>query len=180
MKKRLLLLVFSFLGMVTICSSQQAPVWVNWTQLAGTWIGEGEGQPGQGTGTFSFSFNLDSNILIRKSHSNYPASTGNQKIVHEDLMIIYPDQNGVPARAVYFDNERHTIFYSVTFSDNSIILTSDKVTNAPIFRLVYTLLDNDTVNTRFEISQDGFKYTPYVEGKSKRVKSGNQNTLQDA
>jgi hypothetical protein len=83
-------------------------------------------------------------------------------------MIIYLDSSDIPNRAVYFDNERHTIFYSVTFPDNSIILTSDKSTNAPFFRLVYTLLDNETVKTGFEISQDGFKFMTYVEGKSKK------------
>jgi hypothetical protein len=178
MKKRLLLLMFSFFGLLTICSSQKAPGWNKWNWLIGTWIGEGEGQPGQGTGTFSFSFDLDSNILIRKSHSEYPGATINQTIIHEDLMIVYPDSDGVQDRAVYFDNERHTIFYSVTFRDNSIILTSDKSTNSPFFRLVYTLLDNESVNTRFEMSQDGLKYKTYVEGKSKKIKTidnGKQN-----
>ena len=40
----------------------------------------------------------------------------------------------------------------------------------PVFRLTYTLLDNETINTKFEMSQDGEKFTTYIEGKSKKVK----------
>jgi len=46
----------------------------NWNWLVGEWIGEGSGQPGQGGGTFSFAYDLDENIIVRKSHSEYPAT----------------------------------------------------------------------------------------------------------
>jgi hypothetical protein len=154
--------------MPLICSSQKAPDWDKWTWLIGNWIGEGGGQPGQGSGTFSFSFDLDKNILVRKSHSEYPSTSTNTKITHDDLIIIYLNSNSEPIKAVYFDNERHIIFYSVTFLDNSIILTSDKSDNTTIFRLVYSQLDKETVNIRFEMSQDGLKFVTYVEGKSKK------------
>lgn len=170
MDKRYFLLVFSIIVNFSICSSQNAPDWDKWTWLLGEWTGEGSGEPGQGTGIFSFSFDLDSNILVRKSHSEYPAASGNQKIVHDDLMIVYPDAIDEKTRAVYFDNERHTIFYTVTFSPDNIIMTSDRTGNSPVFRLVYTRLDEKIVNTRFEISQDGIKFVAYVEGKSKKVK----------
>jgi hypothetical protein len=62
------------------------------------------------------------------------------------------------------------ITYSITYSDQSIALTSDKIPNVPIFRLTYTLLDDAIVNTKFEMSQDGEKYTTYIEGKSKKKK----------
>ena len=170
MRKRFFLLSFALVATLSICYSQNVPDWNKWSWLIGNWIGEGGGQPGQGNGTFSFSFDLDKNILVRKSHSEYPSTAKNPKTIHDDLMIIYINQNGEPDRAVYFDNEKHTIFYSVTFSDNSIILTSEKSDNSPIFRLVYSKLDKDTVNIRFEMSQDGFKFIPYVEGKSKKIK----------
>jgi len=48
-------------------------------------------------------------------------------------------------------------------------MTSDKIPNAPVFRLTYTLLDNETVNTKFEISNEGDKFMTYIEGKSKRM-----------
>ena len=46
----------------------------NWTWLMGEWKGEGSGQPGQGEGTFSFSYDLNKNIIVRKSHSVFPAT----------------------------------------------------------------------------------------------------------
>ena len=49
-------------------------------------------------------------------------------------------------------------------------LTSEKNPNAPIFRLTYTLLDDNTVNTKFEMSQDGENFMTHIEGKSKKVK----------
>jgi hypothetical protein len=90
-------------------------------------------------------------------------------IIHDDLMIVYLDINGSPSKAIYFDNEGHIINYQITYSDKSIVLTSDKILNVPIFRLTYSLLDIDTVNTKFEMSQDGVRFTTYIEGKSKKT-----------
>lgn len=173
MNKRFLLLGFVFLAMFSICQSQNIPDWDKWSWLIGDWIGEGGGRPGEGTGTFSFSFDLDKNILVRRSHSEYPATSRNSKLFHDDLMVIYLDSNNEPNKAVYFDNEKHTIFYNVTFPDKSIILTSDKSDNIPIFRLIYSQIDIETVNIRFEMSQDGLKFIPYVEGTSKKIKRSN-------
>jgi hypothetical protein len=173
MKKRDLLLSFAFLTVFSICSSQDLPDWDNWSWLIGEWVGEGGGQPGQGTGTFSFSFDLDRNILVRQSHSEYPATPDNPGTIHDDLMIVYPDYSGEPSRAIYFDNERHIINYSITYSINSVILTSEKTAGSPVFRLIYSLQDSETVNTRFEMSQDGTAFITYVEGKSKKRRQGN-------
>ena len=84
-------------------------------------------------------------------------------------MIVYLDVDGSPNKAIYFDNEGHTISYTITYNDKSIVLTSDKIPNTPVFRLVYTLLDSDTINTKFEMSQDGDKFIPYIEGKSMKI-----------
>lgn len=78
------------------------------------------------------------------------------------------DITGSPNKAIYFDNEGHTINYTVFYSEKSIVLTSDKIPGSPVFRLIYTSLDKKTVNTRFEISQDGENFMPYIEGKSKK------------
>jgi hypothetical protein len=156
---------------VIVCSGQQDNTWDQWNWLIGKWQGEGSGQPGTGSGTFSFEFSLDNNILVRKSHSEYPAAENKPEIIHDDLMIIYQDMNTGLFRAVYFDNESHTIFYTATFNEKSITLTSDKIPGNPVFRLIYSLLDNDTVFTQFEISQDGQVFMPYIDGKSIRINS---------
>ena len=148
---------------------QQNLNWDKWENYIGNWIGEGSGIPGQGGGTFSFTLDLDKNVLIRKSHSEYPSPEGKVQ-THDDLMVIYLDINKNPSKAIYFDNEGHTINYQISYTDKTIILTSEKVPNSPVFRLVYSMLDNETCNTRFELSQDGEQFTPYIVGNSKRIK----------
>jgi len=152
------------------CFGQQNQTWEKWSWLIGEWKGEGSGQPGKGEGTFSFKFDLDKKIIVRKSYSEYPATDNKPKVVHEDLMIIYLDYNSVPSKAIYFDNEGHTINYTINFADNSIILTSNKIANFPVFRLTYTLLDKGMINTKFEMAQDGENFMTYIEGKSKKTK----------
>jgi len=78
-------------------------------------------------------------------------------------MIVYPDYTGNPVKAIFFDNEGHTINYSISYTDKSIALTSKKIPNVPVFRLTYTLLKNEIVNTKIEISQDGEKFSTYIE-----------------
>ncbi|HEY3390252.1 MAG TPA: hypothetical protein VGK38_11810 [Prolixibacteraceae bacterium] len=170
-------LTFALLGLLTTCFGQPNPTWEKWGWLIGEWAGEGSGQPGQGGGTFVFKPGLDNKILVRESHSEYPAMGSKPKIIHDDLMIIYPDYTGNPVKAIYFDNEGHTINYAITYADKSIALTSDKIPNVPVFRLTYSLLDNETVNTKFEISQDGEKFNTYIEGKSKKSKQPQSSHL---
>jgi hypothetical protein len=157
-----------FFGIVSISSARQKTTWNKWDWLMGEWKGEGFGQSGQGSGTFSFSFDLDRNIIIRKSHCEYPATQSKPSIIHDDLMIVYLNVTGSPGKAIYFDNEGHTISYIITYSEKSIVMTSDKIPDTPVFRLVYTLLDRETINTRFEMSQDGDKFMPYIEGKARK------------
>ena len=166
-------IIFFLLALFSLVSSsfaQQNPAWANWSWLVGQWKGEGNGQPGQGGGTFSFQPDLDGKILIRKSHSEYPASGNRPAITHDDLMIVSLDFAGNPSKAIYFDNEGHTINYSITYASKAIVLQSEKIPDVPVFRLTYSLLDDQTVNTKFEMSQDGEKFMTYIEGKSKRMK----------
>ena len=160
-----------FLGLFLTSFAQQNSTWHKWNWLIGDWAGEGSGQPGQGGGIFSFKTDLDQKILMRKSHSEYPAMGNKPNIVHDDLLIIYPDNSGNPVKAIYFDNEGHTINYTITYSDKAIVLTSEKIPNIPAFRLIYNQLDDLSVDTKFEISQDGVKFNTYIEGKSKKIKS---------
>ncbi len=144
---------------------QQESTWKGWSWLIGEWTGEGSGEPGQGSGSFSLLPDLDGKILIRKNHSEYPATAEKPKIVHDDLMIIYLDQAGQPTKAIYFDNEGHLINYEAAFSENTIVLTSSKLQEQPVFRLTYIPIDGQTVNIRFEISPDGRTFHLYTEGK---------------
>lgn len=164
-----LIVMFVILSITYVSFGQQNSTWGQWNWLMGNWIGQGSGQPGQGGGTFSFSLDLDKKILVRKSHSEYPAEDHQQATIHDDLMIVYLDHTGNPSNAIYFDNEGHTINYQIAYSDKSIVLTSKKKPNVPIFRLTYTKLDHETIDTKFEMSQDGMKFITYIEGESRKT-----------
>lgn len=169
MKMKLVLFVALF-AIASVSSGQQKSACDNWNWLMGNWAGEGGGQPGQGGGKFSFSINLDSNIIVRKSHSEYPATENKPAVKHDDLMVVYKDTAGNLSKAIYFDNEGHVINYTITYAAKSIVLASEKIPGDPAFRLTYSLLDNEIVETKFEISPDGEKYVMYIQGKSKKVK----------
>lgn len=165
MKSFLFIGVF-IMGLLPNCFSQETTNWEAWKWLSGDWVGEGSGVPGQGGGTFSFQTELDGKIMVRHSHSEYPSEAGKPSIVHNDLMVIYPENNGT--RASYFDNEGHVIQYMVSYSTKTIVFLSEKKGPLPVFRLTYTLLEDGRVNTAFEVSQDGVNFRMYVEGKSKK------------
>jgi len=168
--KSIFLLVITLIGLVTHGYGQQNTIWSKWKWLIGEWKGEGSGQPGKGEGKFTFNLSLGEKILVRKSHSEYPAVKDKPKISHEDLMIVYLDFTGNTSRAIYFDNEGHVINYTISNTDSSITLVSDKIANVPVFRLSYSLLNNKTINVKFEISQDGEKFINYLEGRSIKIK----------
>ncbi len=136
----------------------------------GEWKGEGTGEPGEGSGKFSFKADLNNKILVRKAHTVYPAKDGKPETIHDDLLIVYLDFSGNPFKAIYFDNEGHTINYGIKYYDKKIVFTSEWATGMPVFRLSYELLEEKSVNTKFEISNDNKNFTTYVEGISKKVK----------
>ncbi len=168
--KRIIFFAIALSGLITAGFSQQPDKWADWKWLIGSWAGEGGGQPGQGSGTFSFNYDLDNNIIVRKSHSVYPASGNKPEVVHNDLMIVYSDDQNKPSKAIYFDNEGHIINYSVYSNSNSVVLTSEKLPGTPVFKLTYTLVKENLIDTRFEISQDGSNFSTYIQGKSIRQK----------
>lgn len=151
--------------------SQSAPDWSKLQHLTGHWVGEGNGQPGQGTGGFSFQADLGGSIMVRKSHTEFPATAARPATIHDDLMVIYPDYTGVPSKAIYWDNEYHTIEYAISFTEKAVVFTSPASKQMPRFRLSYETIDAVTVNVKFEMaspqSPDEFKM--YLEGKSRKL-----------
>jgi hypothetical protein len=167
MKTSVLIVIFTLVFLIN-SFAQQAPTWKKWSWLIGEFSGEGSGKPGTGGGTFSFTPDLENYVLIRKSHSEYPATESKPAIIHNDFMVVYADYTGSPSKAIYFDNEGHTINYSVTYAENQVILLSEKIQGAPLFRLSYSLLDDNKVSTKFEMAQDSENFFTYIEGKSVR------------
>jgi hypothetical protein len=161
--------IFIFITLAVSCNlsaQNNTDVWLKWKYLIGNWAGEGNGTPGKGTGFFSFKTDLNDKILVRKNYSEYPATADKPAIVHNDILIIYPDTSGNPVKAIYFDNEGHVINYAISYSDSSIVLTSNISNDSPRFRLTYKEIDNKTVHIKFEIAfaQKPDEFKPYVEG----------------
>ena len=157
-------------GLITMSRAQQDSTWDGWNWLIGEWVGEGSGVPGQGSGGFSLLPDLDGKILVRKNHSEYPATKDKPAIIHDDLMIVYLENSRAPNDAIYFDNEGHTIKYVITYPENNIVFTSGKSEAAPVFRLTYIPIEKDYIDVKFEMSRDGVKFTMYTEGKCRKKK----------
>jgi hypothetical protein len=142
-----------------------------WSVLVGEWEGEGSGSPGSGGGTSSFQFDLQKQVLVRRSHSEYAAAEGRPATVHDDLMVIYPG-GGEESRAIYFDNEGHVIDYKAKWSGAGDTLTfvSKAAAGTPQFRLIYKKVDAQTLTVAFEMAPPGQAgaFKPYVSGRLKR------------
>ena len=82
-------MVGAILCIISSSYSQNVNTWDKWSWLIGEWQGEGSGKPGQGSGTFNFKTDLDGKILVRRSHSEYPATDARPATIHEDLMVVY-------------------------------------------------------------------------------------------
>ena len=141
--------------------------------LIGRVGGGNESDPRQGYGKFSFSLELDKNILVRRSRTVFPTTAERHGYTHDDLLFIYSEYPG-KKRAIYFDNEEHTIHYEVSLDPDqkSIILESDPAPSMPQFRFTYIKTGDDTLDARFEMTPPGEPgaWFVYLEGSSKRIK----------
>jgi hypothetical protein len=142
--------------------------------LVGEWKGEGGGKPGQAAaGGFSFAFELQGKILVRRNFAEYAATSERPPFRHDDLIVVYQDQDGNGLRASYFDSEGHTIQYSVGLSDDKRTLTfiSSPSQSAPRYRFVfYRQQQPDLLNFEFDIAPPGKPeaFSKYVDGKATR------------
>ena len=149
--------------------------WAAWRYLLGEWVGVGTGTPGEGTGGFTFKFDLDSNVLVRRSYAEYPATKDRPAFRHDDMMIVYPGTDtgaAAPCQAIYFDNEGHVIRYATEFSPDRKLLTflSEPSQPGPRFRFTYENLSADTLGIKFDIAPpdkpDAF--STYITAKAAR------------
>lgn len=160
------------LGAASLLAQQPKldPRWTSLKFLIGDWIGEGTGAPGQGDGGFSFLPDQDGRILIRKNYASYPATKDQAAYSHSDLTIIYQETGESKLRAIYFDNEGHTIHYAVApvADGNSVQFLSEASTSEPRYRLTYSKTGPDGVILRFEIAPPGKEFSTYIEAKARR------------
>jgi hypothetical protein len=142
--------------------------------LLGNWVGEGGGVPGQATGSFSFAADLQGTVVVRKSYAEYPATKDKPAYRHDDLMVIYADTTNNQLRAIFFDNEGHTINYSIRAAadGSSIEFLSEAQGQSPRFRFAYQKAGTDAVKLKFEIAPPGKPeaFQTYIEATAHRQK----------
>ncbi len=153
--------------------AQKPDVWAPYRFLVGTWTGAAKGQPGNTMGTATFAFELDGRILVRKSRTEVPASARGPAYVHEDRLVVFREAPGQPMRAIYWDNEDHTIEYDVSAAPDGKVVTlvSKAQPSTQRFRLVYTQLDSSRVDVKFEMAPPGSPdaFTVYLEGVTRKT-----------
>ncbi len=144
--------------------------WAALRFLMGEWVAEGD--PSQGKGGFSLTPDLQGKILVRKNHAEYEATAERPAIVHDDLMIIYPEATGSHLRASYFDNEGHVIHYAVLPLEDgkAVEFLSDASPVHPSYRLTYVEQRVGRVLLRFEIAPPGVPptFSTYIESTVRR------------
>jgi hypothetical protein len=141
--------------------------------LVGRWEGEGTADVGAGSGYFTFENSLQSNVLIRKNHSEYPATAERPTFIHDDLMVIYVDQSTKQIRAFYTDSEKHVINYVVNVGTDGkkIVFLSEPERAAPQYRLSYGLLGPGKMSVSLEARTPDKpdQFQKVVEGRVKKV-----------
>ena len=156
------LVAIVLLSIATGQDTKRAVDWKPLSWLIGDWIGSGAGGPGQGAGSFSFQLDLQGTILARKSFAEYPAMGQKPAYRHDDLMIVYPEAGSY--KAIYFDNEEHTIRYSIDASaEGTVTFLSEAMAGAPRFRLTYHKTGEATLSGKFEIAPPDKPFATYLE-----------------
>src|SRR5438046_8770508 len=111
----------AIVGSVFICerspaSAEPTAMPLNqWRPLVGQWQAAGKGSPGEGAGGFSFAFDLQNEVLVRKSHTDYPPADGRPALSPDGLMVVYADEAPHTLRANHFDTAGHGIRYTHGF-----------------------------------------------------------------
>jgi hypothetical protein len=160
-------------GLFSAIAEPAGATWDQMRPLVGQWKASGKGSPGEGEGKFSFAFDLQNRVLVRKSHTDYPAAQGMPAFAHDDLMVVYLDEGSQKFRADYFDNEGHVIHYTADCSQDgkTIAFVSDPSPSQPRFRLTYNEQDGGKLDIKFEIATPDApdKFKVYVEGFANKI-----------
>ena len=169
--RRVVVLAVVLAGSGAVASqSEPASDWDRLRFLEGKWVGEGSSELGKGSGSFTFEPDLRGKVLVRRNHSEYPATKDRPKYVHDDLMIVYSEPATHETRAFYCDTEGHIIHYGVSVSSEgrAVTLLSDRTDGGPRFRLGYVQIAPGHLSIKLEQAEADSFHT-IVEGRVRKV-----------
>ena len=86
--------------------------WTPLQFLVGTWQGGGKAEDVQGKGETTFSWDLDTQVMIRRDHTEYAATDKHPAFTYEALMVIYKNPSSDQIEANFYDNGNHVIITS--------------------------------------------------------------------
>ena len=174
--KTLILLTIALQLSLCVADAQPktvAPNWAAWQFMQGKWVGEGSSELGAGSGYFTFEPDLQNKAWIRRNTAEYPATKDRPKYTHEDVMVVYFDQDVQQTRAFYYDTEGHVIHYTATWSidGRTVTLLGDAAPNSPRYRLTYVEGAPGHMSVTLEMAQPGKpeEFRQIVEGKVRKV-----------
>ncbi len=130
--------------------------------LVGDWVGSGGGQPGERSGGSVFEWAAERHALVRR---NWAVTQGGR---HEDVLLVYPAGGGA-LRALYTDNEGHTIPYDVTVAPDRRRVVFLSTGDGPRYRLWYEAAADGSLAAGFETAPPGgAAFRPYLEWTARR------------
>ncbi len=142
------MIVFKVLATLVLClpalaqtASSPADPFASLHFLEGTWEANTGGAQGVTTsGVYSFARELDGHVMARHA-TNDPGCKAPAAFdcKHGDLLYVYLDAPGQPLRAIYFDNEGHTLHYTVSTPTPSLAMFVSEPGYGPQLRLMYEL-----------------------------------------
>lgn len=169
----MMLIIIALFVIPLPASAQESDPWAPFNFLIGHWSGIGSGKPGEAVpGSSVFSFELDKSIIMRKNRvQSEPVPGQTTGRVHEDLLFIYRQTGEENFRAIYFDNEKHVINYTVTFPDKqpSVVFENVATGQSTRFKLAYELTADGILTTDFLIAPPGGEFKSYIKGTAKRI-----------
>jgi len=135
--------------------------------LVGDWDAI-DSPPGE-SGAFVFSMAVQDHAIVRTNYAKYAARDGRPASRHDDLMLIFVEDNAI--KADYVDSEQHVIRYAVdTRGPREAVFLSEAKAGSPRYRLTYTLGKDGVLGGQFEIASpdapDAFK--PYLSWKARK------------
>jgi hypothetical protein len=166
--KRVLFTTVFLAGVLRAQDPTQHPV-VSFNELRfleGTWEAKTPASAAgpEVTGKYSFRKELGGHILARHSDSDGCKGPADFDCDHHDLLYVYQDAPGQPLKAVYFDNEGHTIHYDVFRpTATQVVFLTDPSAPGPRLRLVYDL-DRRIMSGKFQMLAPGqSEWRSYLE-----------------